>query len=64
MAVDHIRRVRVLRKRTDEDAKALAVAVYEAMQAGHKWPELAAALGVKRARVYQLRAQGEQERRG
>lgn len=56
MAEDlYIRRIRAHLKRD-----ALPTLVYEAMElGGHTWQEMAELLGVKKARVYQLRAQGD-----
>lgn len=54
----YIRRIRAHLKRQAE----LPTLVYEAMTAGgHPWQELATLLGVRKARIYQLRAQGERE---
>lgn len=59
MADDFIRRLRANRKRADDAAAELPVIVWEAMTAGHTWQELAEELGVGKARIYQLRAQGD-----
>lgn len=57
MAEDpYIRRIRAHLRRQAE----LPALVYEAMtEGGHPWQELAELLGVRKARIYQLRAQGE-----
>jgi hypothetical protein len=55
----YIRRIRAHLKRQAE----LPMLVYEAMtQGGHTWQELAELLGVQKARIYQLRAQGDPSR--
>jgi hypothetical protein len=59
MADDFIRRIRANRKRVSDAAAELPTLVYEAMKAGHSWRELADELGVQKARIYQLRADGE-----
>lgn len=59
MADDFIKRIRANKKAMTAAAAALPGLVYEAMKAGHTWQELGTELGVGKARIYQLRADGE-----
>lgn len=59
MADHFIRRIRANRKMVSDAAAELPVLVYEAMKAGHTWNELSEELSVGKARIYQLRAEGE-----
>lgn len=63
MADDFIKRIRANKKIIADAAAALPILVYQAMQAGHTWQELADELGVGKARIYQLRAEGERASR-
>lgn len=59
VADDFIKRIRSNKKRLNETMAELPVLVYGAMKAGHHWRELADELAVGKARIYQLRAEGE-----
>jgi transposase len=58
----YARQIRAKRKRMETDAAGMPRLVYDAMtKGGLSWEDIAKLLDVKKARVYQLRAQGEKE---
>lgn len=61
MPDDFIKRLRANRKRFNDAVDELPIIIYEAIKAGRPWRELAEELKVGKARVYQLRAEGERQ---
>ena len=55
-----MRRLRANKRKADEAADERPQLVRDCFDAGHSWQQIAKVLGVGKARVYQLRAQGSE----